>query len=306
MGNSLIFLSLLGVMAMAAESYLRFVAVFTDAFGVSLPARRWFAIHTQLNSLGCRDKESTIEKPTGVRRIAFVGDSFTYGWGIEETADRFSDRIQSLFDTTVPGTVEIMNVAKPGWGTGDQIQPIRDVVALYHVDEIVLCYVPNDIEKLIPASPGFIPTRPPEYSLLNLDSSPLLDYLYRRICLPRVPTVRDYHDWLAQGFADPDVWHRHVAQFHEIIRFSREHNVAFRVVLLPFLRTSGRGFDPRRIHDRLQGVWYESEASNLDLLPLVSGYDVTTLVVNSNDPHPNELAHEHFATSIWEAFYHPQ
>jgi hypothetical protein len=56
-GNGLLFLCLLGGLAIAGESYLRFVCVQTDSFGVSLPARRWFALHTKLNSLGCRDRE---------------------------------------------------------------------------------------------------------------------------------------------------------------------------------------------------------------------------------------------------------
>ena len=89
---------MLGVIAMAAETYLRFVAVYTDSFGVSLPARRWFALYTNLNSLGCRDKEWSVARSSGVRRIAFVGDSFTYGWGIERVEDRFVDLIQAEFD----------------------------------------------------------------------------------------------------------------------------------------------------------------------------------------------------------------
>ena len=98
LGNGLVFLCLLGAVAMAGESYFRFVAVETDSFGMSLPARRWFALHTKLNSLGCRDKEWELAKPPGVRRIAFVGDSFTYGWGIENPAERFTGLIQALLD----------------------------------------------------------------------------------------------------------------------------------------------------------------------------------------------------------------
>ena len=57
LGNALIFMCMLGVVAIAAESYLRFVYIDTDSFGMSLPARRWFAVYTKLNSQGCRDIE---------------------------------------------------------------------------------------------------------------------------------------------------------------------------------------------------------------------------------------------------------
>ena len=149
-GNALIFLCILGVAAIIGESYLRFVHVGTDSFGMSLPARRWFALYTKLNSLGCRDVEWTVDKPKHVRRIAFVGDSFIYGWGIERLEDRFTDRVQAMFHRESPGTVEVMNVAKPGWGTRGQMAPIGDMIDRFDVDEIVLCYVLNDIEKLLP------------------------------------------------------------------------------------------------------------------------------------------------------------
>ena len=97
-GNGLVFFCFLGLTALAGESYFRFVCVESDPFGWSVPAQRWFALYTKLNSLGCRDVEWTVEKPPGVRRIAFVGDSFTYGWGIERVEDRFPDRIQAMFD----------------------------------------------------------------------------------------------------------------------------------------------------------------------------------------------------------------
>jgi len=303
LGNALVLFSMLGLVAICAETYLRFAAVETDAFGVSLPARRWFALHTRLNALGCRDKEWNIPKPNGVRRIALVGDSYTYGWGIKNTRDRFPDRIQAMFDQQTPGQIEVMNVAKPGWGTGDQVRPIRDIIVLYGVDEIVLCYVPNDIEKLIPTTDDFNPTRPPDYYLINLDASPLLDYLYRRLYLPRVPTVKGYHDWLADGIADPNIWAAHTAQLNEIASICREHNVTLRVVLLPFLRTGGTKFDAARFHTTLRHFFSASGIPVVDLLPIISGYEISDLVVNGHDPHPNELAHQVFAEEFWRSVF---
>ena len=141
--------------------------------------------------------ECTVTEPDG------LGDSFTYGWGIEDPSHRFGDLIQGRFDAAKPGSVEVMNVAKPGWGTSDQINPLLSMIDVYSVDEVLLCHVPNDIEKLLPVSDDFNPIRPPSPGFFNLESSPLLDYLFRRIYLPRVPTVRGYHDWLAEGYTTP-------------------------------------------------------------------------------------------------------
>ena len=302
-GNALVFVCMLGLAAAVGETYLRFLSIETDAFGMSLPARRWFALHTQLNSVGCRDVEWTREKPAGVRRIAFVGDSFSYGWGIKRVEDRFPDRLQAEFDHRSPGTVEVMNLAKPGWGTDAQIQPIRDIASLYDVDEVVLCHVCNDIESLLPTRPGFNPTRPPDPGWLNPESSCLLDYLYRRIWLPRVPTVCGYHDWLAEGYGDAGIWKQQQQQLGAIIGYCKDRGVTLRVVLLPYIRTGGEKFHMSGIHATLGKFFEVNETQVLGLLPALAGHDPDELVVNSQDAHPNELAHQLFAEAIWERFY---
>ncbi|MCH7597233.1 MAG: SGNH/GDSL hydrolase family protein [Planctomycetes bacterium] len=305
LGNTLILACLLGSVALAAESYIRFTLVETDSFGMSLPARRWFALNTSLNSLGCRDKEWSREKPEGVRRIAFVGDSFAYGWGIERVADRFPDRVATRLEQAVPGSTEILNVAKPGWGTGDQIQPIADIIDVYAVDEIVLCYVANDIEKLLPTEDGFDPKRPPLPVLFNPDSSCLLNHLYQRIVVPRVATVRNYHDWLADGYADKGTWRNQQTLLGEIIRLCRNKQVTLRVVLLPFIRTSGEKFVTTQLHTTLRRFFETNGVPVVDLAPTISDVPAKKLVVNGYDAHPNEQAHELFADAIWRAFYAP-
>jgi len=306
LGNGLIFLSLIGITALAAESYIRFTVVETDAFGVSLPARRWFALYTKLNDMGCRDKNWSVNKPDGVRRIAFVGDSFAYGWGIKNVNDRFPDIIQSRFNKKRPHQAEVMNVAKPGWGTQKQIEPIKDMIDRYNVDEIVLCYVPNDIEKLLPTKQDFNPTKPPTSGFFNLDSSCLMDYLYRRIWLPRIPTVRVYHDWLAIGYADPKIWGFQQQQLESIIQRCRDRDITLRVVLLPFIMTTGQKYDAVALHRSLDNFFKAMGVDVLDLLPAISNIDRKTLIVNQLDSHPNEKAHAIFAEAIWNAFYENQ
>jgi len=302
-GNALVFLCLLGFATMAGESYFRFACVETDAFGASLPARRWFALHTTLNSLGYRDREWSPAKPAGVRRIAFVGDSFTYGWGIERVEDRFTERVQAAFEGSRPGTAEVLNASKPGWGSGAQLFAIRDLIATYAVDEIVLGYVANDIEPLLPVTGSFDPTLPPDPTFFDPDRSCLVDFLYRTLWVPRLAAVRGYQDWLAGGFADADTWAAHQGQLLDIIAACRQHDVALRVILLPFIRTSGEVFDASAIHYRVRRFFEAEGVPVLDLLPAIEERAPADLVVNRRDAHPNALAHQLFANAIREAFY---
>ena len=194
-------------------------------------------------------------------------------------------------------------MAKPGWGTSDEIQPIRDMVTLYGVDEVVLCYVPNDIEKLIPTTDEFDPTRPPEPRLFDPDSSCLMDFLYRRLYVPYVPTVRNYHDWLAEGYADEGIWRRQQEEIHAIIRTCRDNDVTLRVVLLPFIRTGGEKFRSAALHSLLARFLETNGVQVVDLLPTIAGRDLAELMLSGHDAHPNEQTQRLFAEAIWQAFY---
>lgn len=302
-GNAFVLACLLGFVALMGETYFRFLAVETDSFGLSLPARRWFETYTRLNSLDYRDKEWALEKPPGVRRIAFVGDSFTYGWGVKKSADRFPDRIQAMFEARAPGSVEVMNVAKAGWDTSAQLPAVREMIDRYEIDEVVLCHVPNDVEKLLPRSAEFDPIAPPMPVLVNASSSSLVDYLFRRVWLPRVPSVHQYHDWLADGFDTPEVWQLHRQQLHDIVTLCRDRGVTIRVALLPFIRTNGTRFDGRRLHAALRRFFEANGVAVLDLFPAIAGRSTAELVVSAQDAHPNEAAHALFATSLWKRFY---
>jgi lysophospholipase L1-like esterase len=303
LGNAVVFLCLLGTIAMVAETYLRFFSMRLDPFGMTLPARRWNVLYVDQNSWQCRDPEWEPAKPAGTRRIAFVGDSFTYGWGVADTANRFTGIIQRRFQRAGPGKVEVMNVARPGWGSEAQALHLPMFLDTYAVDEVVLCYVPNDIESHLPVSEEYNPTIPPMPRVFDTRSSALIDWLYWRVYVPRVATVRGYHDWLAAGYADPDIWRRQEATLDAVLGCCRERGVRLRVVLLPFLRTGGTRYDAEAIHERVADWCIRHDVPVVDPRSAIADVDPDELTVNADDAHPNEHAHRLFADRIWTAFF---
>ena len=303
LGNILVFITMLSLAGLMAESYVRFLVVETDTFGASLVSRRWFLIYPQLNSLYCRDKEWSEGPRKGITRIAFIGDSFTYGWGINSAADRFTDRLQSNFDQREPGKVEVMNVAWSGWGASDYVNAAHDMIQDYAVNEIVLCHVPNDIESLLPVTPDFDPKLAPKSRYVNTDSSFLLNYLFHRVVAPRRASASGYWDWLADGYENPAIWGKQEAHFHKILELAAAGGVRVRVVLLPFIRTGAGRFDQPAIHAKVRAFFEDRGVHVIDLLPVLGGIDQNKLVVNSYDPHPNDAANRMFAQAIWDGFY---
>ncbi len=298
-GNLLIFACLADCAALTGETYFRFISIEMDPFGMTFPARRWLVLYGNLNSSDCRDAEWSARKVPGARRIAFVGDSFVYGWGVNERKDRFPDLVGVELNRRSPGSVEIMNVAKPGADTGEQVEFLRRLLVEYEVDEVVLCYVPNDIERILPITNDFNPTLPPPTSrFFNLHGSALLEQIYYRVYVPRALTVTAFHDWLADGYADARTWRRQQERLREMIELCRRQRVRFRVVLLPFLRWGGQRFDPDGIHAQLTRFFTTEGVAVVDLLPVFAKHDPSDLVLSAQDAHPNELGHRLVAEAI--------
>ena len=64
---------------------------------------------------GFRDAERQFAKPEGVRRVLCVGDSFTWGWGVED--DKIYTRVlQRMLDAEGRRT-EVINAGIKGYGT---------------------------------------------------------------------------------------------------------------------------------------------------------------------------------------------
>jgi len=305
-GNALIALILLVFAGLVAETYLRFVSVDTDAFGATLTCQRWQKAYAQVNSQYFRDPEWTEEKPLGVMRIAFLGDSFVYGWGIKDENDRFTNLLQRRFDEHRPGAVRVMNFGWANWDTRAELHALTTVLPDYHVDEIVLCYLPNDIAPLVPALAHENPRDALSDHYLNTESSFLVNYLYYRILARRFALATDYWDALANGYANPKIWTEHAADLDRMITFCKMQGIRFRVVLFPLLMTNGSKYKARDIHEKLAEFFALRKVETVDLLSVVENHDAKSLIVNNHDAHPNELANRFFAEAIWKAFYFPK
>src|ERR1700752_168260 len=95
-------------------------------------------IPVHANSLGFWDREFKLEKDPLKTRIAFLGDSFTWGLGVTET-ERFSDVLASE-----NSNFESQNFAIPGFGTDQSLLTWRNVASKYHPDVVVLTVYSND------------------------------------------------------------------------------------------------------------------------------------------------------------------
>jgi hypothetical protein len=98
-----------------------------------------------INSLGLRGKETTIDKPADVSRIALLGDSFTYGFSVA-LSDIFATRLETrLNEKSQDKRYEILNFGRRGYGTVQEAELYRTFIRQFDPDEVLLSYVLNDV-----------------------------------------------------------------------------------------------------------------------------------------------------------------
>lgn len=96
---------------------------------------------SRINELGLRGGPYD-PGPPGSRRVLLIGDSFTFGYGLEE--DRiFSAKLSRLLNASTAGWV-VINAGVGGWGTMQQSLFARDHWDLFQPDAIVLTVCDND------------------------------------------------------------------------------------------------------------------------------------------------------------------
>jgi hypothetical protein len=104
----------------------------------SLPGS--FNVRVRCNSRGLRDSDKSYSKPSGTRRIIVLGDSFMWGYGVENT-EMFSAVLQDL----VPDS-ETVNFGVNGYSTVQEFVRLETEGMRYEPDVTVLVFVWNDLE----------------------------------------------------------------------------------------------------------------------------------------------------------------
>ena len=96
------------------------------------------------NSEGYRDRDHSRTKEAGTVRIAFVGDSYTFGEMVAQE-DIFPEVTERLLRKRFPEKrFEVMNFGVRGADMVRNLNDLREATEKYGPDILFLCFVPND------------------------------------------------------------------------------------------------------------------------------------------------------------------
>jgi lysophospholipase L1-like esterase len=85
-----------------------------------------------------RDREHSYQRENDAKRILVIGDSFAWGYGVEES-ERFSQVLENRLN------VEVINAGVSGYGTDQELLWLRTEGIKYDFDLVILVMAGNDI-----------------------------------------------------------------------------------------------------------------------------------------------------------------
>jgi hypothetical protein len=103
-----------------------------------------FTFRYSNNSLGWRGRREYREAKQTDYRVLFLGDSFTYGTGVNDD-QTFAALVEKALGREHP-SVEVMNAGCPGKGTDYELKLFQTLGRKYHPDLTVLCFFSNDFQ----------------------------------------------------------------------------------------------------------------------------------------------------------------
>lgn len=90
---------------------------------------------------GLRGREHALAKPAGITRIVTIGDSFTWGYGVNN-GEPYPDRLETLLPRT-----EVINLGVTGYGLRQETRYLAREGVQYAPDVVVVGFCLNDIYR---------------------------------------------------------------------------------------------------------------------------------------------------------------
>jgi lysophospholipase L1-like esterase len=283
-------------------------------------------VRVRTNSFGLRDREYAREKPRGTLRVAFFGDSFTYGQGVE-LEDLFTERVEARLGGTLgEGRVEVWNFGTAGFNTFQELLYYAHYGQQFDPDLVVLVWVPFDHEQNGYTYKDFErfdqrgevpPAR--EYRRGERVGGSGLGRLYRTYLQP-LYVVRFFGRRAkelvgqlgvnlnrleeSEHRAAESEGHRlqfaSLRKFHQLARASGDD---FLLVLFPGLQRLDSDYYQDLLYAKLEAFCAEHGIPVLNLFPSFRGRDPAELHVSLVDAHPNAKAHALAADALFDALY---
>lgn len=241
--------------------------------------------HIKINSLGFRDYEYPYDKPNNTFRIVILGDSITFGHGVElnDTYVKVLEKILNENYSSGRLRYEVLNLGIPGYNMFEKIEIFRERGIRFNPDLVIVQYIDDDIIN-----------RTEEYRISEesikeyLKKNKLNETDLNETVKMRIMYYARYsylNDLKEKKFND--AWKVIEESLTKLAELTNEKNI--KVLIL----SNSHAFNLERIVNRYN--W-----SILVLDSLYRKYTFEELTIHPKDGHPNSFAHRLIAEEIYK------
>ncbi len=250
---------------------------------------RLMGVDVATDARGFRDVPQPAAAAAGGVRLALLGDSVTFGWGVAY-GDRFSERLEARWTERLGRPVELVNTGHGNYNAVQERAVLEESFAGEPIAGVVQVWYINDAEPTPPhkEQPWWGGFRTAVFLWSKGD-------LLRRRLGARADFVAYYRDLYAEdapGFA----------AFRDALRgvgeWTRARGLPWIFVVLPEFH----GFAPdgpfRDVYARVAREAREAGAEVVDVVPAFADEDPAAIRVAYNDVHPNARGHAVIAAAV--------
>jgi lysophospholipase L1-like esterase len=294
----------------------------------------YVGVPVHINNLGFRGTDTTVAKPPGVYRILGVGDSITFGYGVEYEKT-FLQVLEQHLNAVSGGNprYEVLNSGIPATGLDYYTHRIEGDAPRLQPDLILVCMALNDIDPALgpePVEPVIPKSFGRSVNIFFLTHS----YLYNALYVPakslfyktNIVKLKDNEGFGFLAIDPPSPEQAHAREMmtlylQRMARFAAAHNMRFAVVVFPVepqLSDDARRIYAEKLHidfgpeieDGQPQKWVEEVGKQngfpvLDLLPALRKLDHDQAFLRNRsisvDPvHPSEAGHRASGEAIAE------
>jgi lysophospholipase L1-like esterase len=243
-------------------------------------------MHIVTNSLGMRCEEPLDRATPGLLRVAVVGDSMAFGYGVQQGED-FPARLERELQSELgpARTVEVLNFAVGGYSIADELVVLRERALPLHPDLVVLEYCLNDpeLDAVQPLQAYFRGTEWWQHSHA-------LRFVGSRVHGGRITKYGSGDKWRALHHPDGPYWREVEPLLDEFARDCASCGVPMVAIVLPFL--TDEPFDVpvaayryAREHEFVCRELGERGFDTLDAAPLLSAHAPRATILAPDDIH---------------------
>ena len=244
------------------------------------------------------DKVRDVKKKTGVLRIAVIGDSFIWGYGLpyeQVWSHKLEKKITQKYKN-----IEVMSWGQSAWATMDELSFLEKYGIQYDINMLIVGFVDNDpfmgdielkhynwqknilikvLKIIFPDSVSFI---------ISYTNNLLTKFFYEDY---------QYQNWLKALYSDDNL-QKYQELLQDFSRFCNSKNIKLLFVLAPQSHNNIIGEEFNKIIPLLE----QADIKYLNLFPVVKkdlGHiNVRKLWANPANGHPGPLLTELFADEV--------